>query len=57
MTKSTIQLNSMELMMIILFTKIFKVGNKDQDQQTKTDLEEAFKQIKDWMDIMCLKLN
>ena len=26
--------------------KIFKAGNKDQDQQTKTDTEEAFKQIK-----------
>ena len=37
--------------------KNFKAGNKDQEQQTKTDLEEAFKQIKCWMDAMCLKLN
>ena len=37
--------------------KNFKAGNKDQEQQTKIDLEEAFKQIKCWMDTMHLKLN
>ena len=37
--------------------KNFKAGNKDQEQQTKTDLKEAFKQIKCWMDTMHLKLN
>ena len=36
--------------------KNFKAGNKDQEQQTKTDLEEAFKQIKCWLDTMYLKL-
>ena len=37
--------------------KNLKVGSKDQEQQTKTDLEEALKQIKCWMDTMHLKLN
>ena len=37
--------------------KNFKAGNKNQKQQTKTDLEEAFKQIKCCMDTMHLKLN
>ena len=37
--------------------KNFTAGNKDQEQQTKTDLEEALKQIKCWMETMHLKLN
>ena len=37
--------------------KNFKAGNKDQEQQTKTDLEKAFKQINCWMDTMHLILN
>ena len=37
--------------------KKFKAGNKDQEQQTKADLVEAFKQMKCWMDTMDFKLN
>ena len=37
--------------------KNFKAGNKDQQQQTKTYLWEAFKQIKCCKDTMHLKLN
>ena len=37
--------------------KNFKAGNMAQEQQTKTDLEEAFKQAKYWMDTMHFKLN
>ena len=43
MAKSTIPLHSNDLLMIILFEKTSKAGNKDQEQHTKTDLEEAFK--------------
>ena len=37
--------------------KNFKAGNKAEEHKTKTDLEEAFTQLKCWMDVMCLKLN
>ena len=36
---------------------IFKAGNKVQEHIIKTDLQEAFTQLKHWMDTMCLKLN
>ena len=35
----------------------FKAGNKVQEHKIKTDLEEAFTQLKDWVDTMHLKLN
>ena len=36
--------------------KNFKAGNKVQEHKIKTDLEEAFIQLKHWMDTMHLKL-
>ena len=35
----------------------FKAGNKVQEHKIKTDLEEAFTQLKHWMDTTYLKLN
>ena len=35
----------------------FKADNKVQEHKIKTDLEEAFTQLKHWMDTMHLKLN
>ena len=35
----------------------FKAGNKVQEHKIKTDLEEAFTQLKHWMDTKHLKLN
>ena len=35
----------------------FKAGNKVQEHKIKTELEEAFTQLKHWMDTMDLKLN
>ena len=35
----------------------FKAGNKVQEYKIKTDLEEAFTQLKHWMDTVHLKLN
>ena len=35
----------------------FKAGNKLQEHKNKTDLEEAFTQLKYWMDTMHLMVN
>ena len=35
----------------------FKAGNKVQEHKIKTDLDEAFTQLKQWMDTMYLRLN
>ena len=35
----------------------FKAGNKVQEHKIKTDLEEAFTQLKHWIDTMHMKLN
>ena len=37
--------------------KNFKIGNNLEEHKTKTDLEEAFAQLKCWMDTICLKWN
>ena len=34
----------------------FKADNKVQEHKIKTDLEEAFTQLKHWLDTLCLKL-
>ena len=35
----------------------FKAGDKEQEHKVKTDLEKTFTHLKQWMDMMCLKLN
>ena len=35
----------------------FKAGDKEQEHKVKTDLEKTFTHLKQWMDMMCLKVN
>ena len=35
----------------------FKAGDKEQEHKVKTDLEKTFTHLKQWMYMMCLKLN